>query len=154
MPKITRNKKVKKFLEPAGAGCHENKKVQSKMNDGDFKEAIRIPSSDDAIAPFKLETYLQLLERHPEPNIPQEIDDSAEQDIPLVLEAEVKIAILSFASGSSGGRDGLRPQHVKGMITKENAVNGEHANKLLRILSTFCKTLLKGKAPSFVTPIL
>lgn len=127
------------------------KKVQSKLNDGDFKGAIRILSSDDTIAPFNVETYQRLLEKHPEPSIPMNLVDGTQQNILPVLESEVRIAIFGFANGSAGGIDGLRPQHLKDMLMKEN---GEHASKLLRVLCVFSENLLNGKAPAFITPML
>lgn len=127
------------------------KKVQSKMNEGDFKGAIRILTSNDTIAPFKVDTYLRLLEKHPTPNIPMEPTDHVAQNITPVLESEVNIAIFKFENGSAGGMDALRPQHLKDMIMK---ANGEHANKLIRLFSSFSNVLLNGDVPSFVSPIL
>lgn len=127
------------------------KKVQSKMNEGDFKGAIRLLTSNDTIAPFKVDTYLRLLEKHPEPNIPVVPVENADQSVTPVLESEVNIAIFKFENGSAGGMDALRPQHLKDMIMK---ANGESATKLIRLFCTFSNGLLNGNVPSFVTPIL
>jgi len=34
-----------------------------------------------------------------------------------VSEAEVRSAVLSFPAGSSGGPDGIRPQHLKDLLS-------------------------------------
>lgn len=58
IPKPTIPKGTKKKNTPDSTRIQ---KAQSKLNDGDFKGAIRILCSDDTIAPFKVETYVKLL---------------------------------------------------------------------------------------------
>lgn len=144
MPTSTKPKRTNKKSTPDSTRI---KKAQSKLNEGDFKGAIRILSSDDTIAPFKVETYLKLLEKHPEPKMQLILKDPPQQTIAPVLEPEVTKAVFRFANGSGGGIDGLRPQHLKDMLFKEN---GEQANKLIRALRTFSEELLNGKAPPSV----
>ncbi len=39
-----------------------------KLEEGDFRGAVRLASSDDTLAPMSEETYQALLERHPSPH--------------------------------------------------------------------------------------
>ena len=69
----------------------------------------------------------------------------------LVGREDVKRSIESFPPGSSGGPDGLLPQHLKDM-TAESL--GEPAYKLVDALVEFNnKIVLCGKVPSEVCPI-
>ena len=60
--------------------------------------------------------------------------------------AEVKEAIRSFAPGSAGGRDGLRPQHLKDM--SGDRVGGE----LIEALTEFVNLVLRGGVLEVVCP--
>lgn len=89
------------------------KKCTSKLNDGDIKGAIRILSSEDTVAPVNMEVYMKLLEKHLAPELVQKFDDKQLPTVETVSESETKIAVFNFANGSSGGLDGLRPQHPR-----------------------------------------
>lgn len=127
------------------------KKCQSKLNDGDVKGAIRILSSEDTIAPVNMEVYLKLLEKHPAPEMVQQIDDENLPTVDAVTESETKVAVFNFGNGSSGGLDGLRPQHLKDMLSVEL---GENGKLLITRLSTFSDLLLNGHVPDCIIPIL
>lgn len=77
------------------------KKVRSKMDEGDFRGAITILTSNDTIAPFKVDTYMRLLQKHPAPNVPVLIGSSP-QTVAPVLESEISVAIFRFQNGSAG----------------------------------------------------
>ena len=79
-------------------------------------------------------TLAALQQKHPQPQL--------DAIIPLppvdlshaisVVEGKVARAILSFPNGSAGGPDGLKPQHLKDMISasalggKSSFVEGSH----------------------------
>ena len=103
-------------------------RVSVKLEEGDFKGAVRLACSDDTLAPMNEATYEALLERHP-PLHPDSIIpmvEEASQDhsyTPIrVTEEEIVQAILSFPKDSTGGPDGLKPQHLKDMMSEDVAV--------------------------------
>jgi len=59
-------------------------------------------------------------------------------------------AIKSFPAGSSDGLDGLRPQHLKDMVSAQTAIAGQ---LLLTRLAYFTNTVLSGKVPIAVRPV-
>ena len=74
----------------------------------------------------------------------------AREDIPDpgMEEADVKRAISSFPTGSSGGFDCLRPQHIKDMV---NCTAG--GEELLSVLTRFVNLLLAGRCHPEVLPM-
>ena len=103
-------------------------RVSVKLEEGDFKGAVRLACSDDTLAPMNEATYEALLERHP-PLHPDSIIptvEEASQDhsyTPIrVTEEEIVQAILSFPKDSASGPDGFRPQHLKDMMSEDVAV--------------------------------
>jgi len=64
---------------------------------------------------------------------------------PTVTDTVIKTAIHSFGSGSAGGRDGLRPQHLKEMIEGRGG-------SLCHTLADFSNLVLTGDIPRLVRP--
>ena len=60
-----------------------------------------------------------------------------------VLQVEITSAIRSFAAGSGGGSNGLRPQHLVDLLTCE-----ESGLDLASRLTDFVNLLLEGKCPN------
>lgn len=54
----------------------------------------------------------------------------------------VQSSICSFANGSSAGTDGLRPQHLKDIISFSA---GEAGQRALSAITKLCNFLLAGK---------
>ena len=91
--------------------------IRSKLEDGNLRAAIRLLSSDDTPALPSVDNLARLQEKHPQasPLDASFIDQS--QSTPLsVVESDARKAVMSFQAGSSGGPDGLRPQHLKDLI--------------------------------------
>ena len=90
--------------------------MSEKLEEGDFKGAVRLASSDDTLAPMSEATFQALLERHPSPHPDSEISpiDEEVSTIMTVSEEEVSRGISSFRKGSSGGPDGLKASTSKG----------------------------------------
>jgi len=59
-----------------------------------------------------------------------------------VSESEVKRAVLSFPSGSAGGTDSLRPQHLKDLISCR-----ESGSDFGSALTQFVNIVLEGRCP-------
>ena len=90
-------------------------RVAVKLEEGDFKGAVRIASSMESFAPNNAETLSAIRSKHPAPH-----PNSSIQPPPLVDQVqglqvscqEVVRAIKSFPCGSAGGQDGPCPQHL------------------------------------------
>jgi len=63
-----------------------------------------------------------------------------------VTEIEVRQAVLSFPAGSSGGPDGMRPQHLKDMMQCR-----ESGTDFLAALTGFTNVVLAGLCPKEAT---
>ena len=57
-------------------------------------------------------------------------------------ETEVRKAVLSFPAGSSGGPDGLRPQHLRDLLQCR-----ESGSDFLTALTAFVNMMLAGRCP-------
>ena len=127
-------------------------KVVSKIEEGDFRGAVRLACSNDSLASFSDETLEALKAKHPQassifsiPAIPSEVIDSFVE----FSTEEVAKAIRSFPNSSSGGPDGLRPQHLKDMI---GPGSGEGGVAFLKALTAFVNEVALGKTPDVVRP--
>ena len=66
-----------------------------------------------------------------------------------VSEVEVVQVIRSFPNRLAEGTDGLRPQHLKDLIS---ASAGRGGKEFLRALTAFVNLVLEGKTPPSVRP--
>ena len=93
--------------------------MSAKLEEGDFRGAIRLACSEDTLADFSEVTYDALCAKHPPAHPNSEIppapivSDGSELDVSCM---DVLRAIRSFPCGSSGGPDRLRPQHLKDLV--------------------------------------
>ena len=126
-------------------------RVASKLEEGDFKGAIRLACSEDSIAEPNDKTLLALKDKHPEPHPGSNFPTAPAQGqaIQVSFEEVVK-AIRSFPCGSAGGPDGLRPQHLKDMLGVRREGGG---SQLLRALTSFTNLILAGRTPPSVCPL-
>jgi len=62
-----------------------------------------------------------------------------------VDEAEVRQVVLSFPTGSAGGPDGLRPQHIRDMLMCQ-----ETGAEFLSVLTDFVNLVITGRCPTDV----
>ena len=139
------------------SNCDEDlaRKVSVKIEEGDFRGAIRLASSSDTLADFTDETYEALCLKHPpaHPNSQIPLDRSAcVFDVPEVSCENVILTIRSFPCGSAGGLDRLRPQHLKDLI--QHVGDDAMENPLLTALVDFCSMVLRGDVPQVVQPFL
>ena len=129
--------------------------VSAKICDGDIRGAIRVASSEESIAPFSPETLDELKAKHPGPSPGSVLPPGPSMGTlaagPLVVDGgAVRKAVTSFPAGSSGGIDGLRPQHLKDMVARSV---GEPGNRLLNALTGLCNLCFKGNVPANICPI-
>ncbi|MDA8003073.1 MAG: reverse transcriptase domain-containing protein, partial [Alphaproteobacteria bacterium] len=121
------------------------------MEEGDFRGAIRLVCSEDSIAELDEVTLAALQSKHPPPHPNSCISPVPEEFAPTiqVSEEEIAHAISSFPNGSSGEPDGLRPQHLKNLISTSAERGGR---ELLRALTSFVNLVLDGKTPPSARP--
>ena len=124
--------------------------ISAKIEDGNIRAAVRIICSEDKPAMDNDATFDKLLRKHPA--APADKGSGADPSTTTAMQVtadDVRKAIRSFPAGSSGGPDGLRPQHVLDMI-----MNKESGEQLLTSITSFVNTVLNGKCHTAVTPIL
>lgn len=126
--------------------------VSSKVEDGNIKAALRLLCSEDAPADFSNEVFKALLSKHPPPasdSVPSTDPRLSEFSALQVPESTVLKALKSFPAGSSGGPDGLRPQHLVDLVSCKTG-----GPALLTSLTGFVNLILDGGCPDSVRPIL
>ena len=124
--------------------------VTSKLEDGNLRAAIRLLSSNDIPATPSLDNWKKLQEKHPQACQTDKPLPVPAQFSPLsVVEDDVRKAILSFPAGSSGGPDGMRPQHLKDLLQCR-----ESGSDFLTAVTAFVNLVLAGRCPTDVAPIL
>ena len=131
-------------------------RVSEKLEEGDVRGAIRLAASDDTLAPRNDETVAALRLKHPpraaslEGTPPPPPPPSSSSSCLAVQQSDVIEAIKSFSAGSAGGIDGLRPQHLKDLISVHS---GEPGQRLVSRLADFANVCLAGRVPSSIRPV-
>ena len=126
-------------------------RVAAKLEEGDFRGAVRIASSVESFAPYNGESLEALKHKHPAPHPNSVMPPQPTADQSLQVDSvEVARAIQSFPCGSAGGPDGLRPQHLKDMIGQSA---GSGAPRLLRALTSFVNLVLEGSTAPSARPL-
>jgi len=125
------------------------RRASAKLEDGDVRGAIRILSSKDTVAPMNDATAASLRLLHPPAPVDLRPAPSASAPPLQATALDVRAAIMAFPSGSSGGPDGLRPQHLKDLVT-----GNTESESILDDVTDFVNLLLEGGTPEAVRPVL
>jgi len=124
--------------------------VSAKIEDGNIRAAIRIVCSEDKPALNTDSVYAQLVDKHPAPLSDRgSIPDPQPTVAVEMTEEEVIRAVRSFPTGSAGGPDGIRPQHILEMVSCR-----ESGSELRSALTGFVNYLLQGHIHPQVSPML
>ena len=94
--------------------------VASKLEDGNFKAALRLICSDDTPAPTTKILFKTLLDQYAQaPADSKPLQDPKESSKFPLFQAfsDVSKDLRSFPLGSSGGPDGVTPQHLRDFIS-------------------------------------
>ena len=125
------------------------KRVQSKLEEANFRGAVNLVRCEDTLAPFDSVTFNSLKSKHPP--TPSDRRPLAQPDAVNfscdVATSTIYHAALSFPAGSSGGPDGLSPQHLKDLL-RLDGVDGP----LAAALSSFINEVLLGHIPQLIKP--
>jgi len=117
-----------------------------RLADGDIHGAIRSLCSEETYSLPDLAGLALLQAKHPiRPQDRRAIPFSVVPPL-SVSNLEVLTAVRSFNPGSSGGVDGLRPQHIRDMLDVSSA------ESLLSALTDFVNLILSGGLPLAVRP--
>jgi len=123
--------------------------VSSKIEDGNIRAALRLLSSDDKPTVSSDAALTAMLARHPPAPIDRVPTPDPNSHTSLQITEEITLkAIKSFPSGSSGGPDGFRPQHLLELVTCQS-----HGPALLSAVTRFVNLVLDGGCPAFACPI-
>lgn len=125
------------------------KTANRKVGEGDIRGAIRVLSSNESIAEPSFDTKSKLRSKHPDDN---EVEDifSLEHDLIATKVDDVCKAIRDFPLSSSGGVDGLRPRHLKDLISFSC---GDSASHLINAIVSLTDLVKAGKIVKDIQPI-
>ena len=125
--------------------------VATKLEEGNYKSAVRLLCSDETIASNSPETTQAIRDKHPpvptDRRVPPALS-AADQSI-IAKESAVRQALLSFPESSSGGLDGLTAQHLRDMVTIEG-----DSSPLLSSLTRLINLIIGNGVPESVRPII
>ena len=118
--------------------------MSSKLEEGNITAAAQISCSDDKPVQINESTLEELRLKHPAP--PEDSPSILNPHVTSpfqVLETEVLTRIRNFPAGSSGGPDGIRPQHILELVSQADSGPG-----LLAAITALVNLLLAGSCPS------
>jgi len=116
------------------------------LEDGNVKATVRLLMSADSPAECSQNSLNALREKHPPASSDlSDLPRSQPDKCMSVNDSEVRKAILSFPAGSSGGPDGLRPQHIRDMLLCQ-----ESGADFLSAVTDFVNIVLAGRCPAEV----
>jgi len=132
-------------------------RISEKLEDGDVRGAIRLPASDDAMAPRDEKTLDALRLKHPPLRVVPSDAAPLNTPHPISLPPPLKVqnsdiidAIKSFPAGSAGGIDGMRPPHLKELT---NVHTDDAGQRLISQLTEFVNVCLAGVVPIAIRPV-
>ncbi|ESO12552.1 hypothetical protein HELRODRAFT_159111 [Helobdella robusta] len=116
--------------------------VTTRIEQGSLSAAVRLACSPAGLAESSPETLAKLKAIHPSAPLNRRAFPAQEPSNGRVSPAQVLTALKSFNNGSSGGLDGLRPQHIKDLLSGPTPTD-----ELLNNLTRFVNLLLSGVCP-------
>ena len=87
--------------------------MSSKLEEGDYKGAVRLACSRDTVVEHSTSNVEAMKMKHPSRQVNSTFEAQPQPiSLSFTIDANaVRRAIMSFPNGSSGGADGLLPQH-------------------------------------------
>ena len=123
-----------------------SRRVQKKCADGDIRAALRLLTTTDSIISPSDEVVTALRAKHPPAAPDEDIPEARDPDQHrlAIVEADVMAAIQATPPGSAAGLDGLRPLHLKQLVSRHTA---EAGRRLLTALTELCNVAIAGDIP-------
>jgi hypothetical protein len=137
--------KAKAPRNPVSEEDHIIRRASGKMQEGDVRGAVRHLTSTERLAPLTEATIAALKTKHPAAPLDRRTPPPLPGRSMVVTDSDIRAAIRGFGPGSAGGRDGLRPQHLKDMT---EAPGGS----LCQSLAQFANLVLSGGVPRVIRP--
>ncbi|ESO06164.1 hypothetical protein HELRODRAFT_160316 [Helobdella robusta] len=109
--------------------------VTTRIEQGSLSAAVRLACSPAGLAESSPETLAKLKAIHPSAPLNRRAFPAQEPSNGRVSPAQVLTALKSFNNGSSGGLDGLRPQHIKDLLSGPTPTD-ELLNNLTRVVAS------------------
>ncbi|ESO00633.1 hypothetical protein HELRODRAFT_175610 [Helobdella robusta] len=116
--------------------------VSSCIEQGNLSSAVRLVCSPEGLAESSPATFDKLCSIHPKIPVDRRVFRALTPTAGCVSPAEVLRAVKSFKNGSSGGLDGLRPQHLKDVFSGPLPIDDT-----LNSLTQFINLILSGACP-------
>ncbi|ESO02492.1 hypothetical protein HELRODRAFT_161767 [Helobdella robusta] len=116
--------------------------VSSCIEQGNLSSAVRLVCSPEGLAESSPATFDKLCSIHPKIPVDRRVFPALTPTAGCVSPAEVLRAVKSFKNGSSGGLDGLRPQHLKDVFSGPLPIDDT-----LNSLTQFINLILSGACP-------
>lgn len=123
----------------------------SKIENNKIKDALRILSEDNGLAQESVQTLHLLEHKHPKPSFVINAPAPSNNDHLEVSTNLVQNALQSFCPGSSGGIDGLLPQHLKDIFLNIDETTEKQAR--IQSVTNFVNLVLSGHIPEQVRPL-
>src|SRR5882757_1178139 len=95
------------------------RRASIKLGDGDIRGAMRLLCSQEGGVSPSPESAAQMKDKHPPPSGVFTFPSVSASNPFQVTGHEVFLALKSFAPGSAGGPDGVRPKHILDIIGGE-----------------------------------
>jgi hypothetical protein len=120
-------------------------RISSKLEEGNFRGAVRLASSEESFCSPDEESLRLLREKHPLPHPDTCLPPFQQSDGPILLDPEeITKAVFAFPSGSACGPDGIYPQILKDLVSPSL---GEVAVTFTASLTRFVNLVLLGDVP-------
>ena len=121
--------------------------IANKIEQGNLRSAVQILCSANGLAEDSPDTLSALRNIHPKAPLDRRTFLMPERTSASVSHTQVLKALKSFNNGLSGGLDGLRPQHLKDLVTIPTQTDG-----ILTAITQFINLLIKGICPPSAIP--
>ena len=126
--------------------------ITRKLEAGNFRAAIRLICSSESPAPINPETLQALRAKHPE-SVTDRRTTCDPKGHPLfaplqISQDEVTKVLRTFPQGSSGGPDGITPQHIIDLLT------GATDDSLIQSITDLSNLLLAGSFDNEINSII
>lgn len=124
--------------------------AQRKVGEGDISGAVRVLSSQEGMAECTPENVEKIREKHPDEVVEPDTEIGPSIESFETSSDDVINSIKHFPISSSGGIDGLRPRHLKDLISFSC---GDASKRLTSAIAKLVNVIRAGKICSKLCPV-